>query len=185
MVIVLPNQCHSGVQLCLWNGIRTGQNDGGSGLNLVVVELTKVLHIHLDLAGIRHRNGMSQPDIFIRHLFHRRNHIRELTNARGLNNNPVRGILRDHLLQGFAEITHQAAANAAGVHFRDVDTGILQKAAVNANFTKLVFDEYQLFALIGFLNHLFNQCRLAGSQKAGVNVNACHIRQQPFCQATL
>ena len=50
----------------------------------------------------------------------------------------------------------------------------LQKAAVNADLAELVFDQHQLLALIGLLQQLFDERRLARAQKAGNNVNFCH-----------
>ena len=80
-------------------------------------------------------------------------------------------VLLDNLSQSLAKITHQTAANTAGVHFGDVDTGILQKTAVNTDFTELIFNEHQLLALVGLRDHLFDQGCFAGTQKAGININ--------------
>ena len=153
---MLPEQGHSGVQLSRRNSIGAGENNGGSGFHLVVIEFSKVLHVDLDLARIHNRNGIAQLYIFIGHFLHSGNHIGKLANAGRLNDNTVRVVLRNHLVKCLAEIAHQAAANAAGVHFRDINAGILQKAAVNANFAKFIFDEHQFFAGVGFLDHLFD-----------------------------
>ena len=47
--VMLPDQSHGSVQLILSNRVGPGQEDGGGGLDLVVVELTEVLHIDLHL----------------------------------------------------------------------------------------------------------------------------------------
>ena len=57
--IVLSQERHGGVQFGLGNSIGAGQNDGGSGLDLIVVELAKILHIHLDLACIGDSHGVA------------------------------------------------------------------------------------------------------------------------------
>ena len=174
MIVMLPEQSHGSIQLCLGNGIAPGQNDGGSGFDLVVVELAEVLHVNLHLTRIRHGNGIAQGYILARHLFHSGNHIGELTDAGGLDDNPVGMILVNDLSQGLTEVAHQAAADTAGIHFGDVDAGLLEEAAVNADLAELVFDQHQFLARIGFLNHLLDQGRLAGAQESGVNINLRH-----------
>ena len=122
--IVFSQERHSGVQFDLGNGIGAGQNDGGSGLDLIVIELTEVLHIDLDLAGIGNGHGIAQLHIFVGHLLNGSDHIAEFANAGGLDDDTLGGILLDDLVQCLAEITHQAAADAAGVHLGDVNTGM-------------------------------------------------------------
>ena len=79
-----------------------------------------------------------------------------------------------HLPQRLAEIAHQAAANAAAVHFGNVNTRFLQKTTVNADFTKLIFNEDKLFAGISLRNQLLDERRLACTQKTGENINFSH-----------
>ena len=52
-----------------------------------------------------------------------------------------------HLPQRLAEVAHQGAADAAGVHLGDLDAGVLEKAAVNADLTELIFDQNDLLRL--------------------------------------
>ena len=60
-------------------------------------------------------------------------------------------------LQSGAEITHQRAADAAGVQLIDLDAGLLQEAAVNADLTELVLDQHHLLTLKSVLQKLFDQ----------------------------
>ena len=62
---MLANQGNACIQLRLCYGVSAGENNGGSSFDLVVVELAKVLHINLDLAGIHHRNGIAKGHILI------------------------------------------------------------------------------------------------------------------------
>ncbi|MPM73159.1 hypothetical protein SDC9_120135 [bioreactor metagenome] len=55
---------------------------------------------------------------------HRANHVRQFTHAGRLNQNAVGRILGQHLFKCLAKVTHQAAADAAGVHFGDLDAGL-------------------------------------------------------------
>ncbi len=124
-VIMGTQKCHSRIQLSLRNGIGPGQDDGGSGLNLVIVELTEVLHIHLDLAGVRHSHLIAQRHILGGDLLGSSHHVGQLAHAGGFDDNPVGVEFLNDFFQSLAEIAHQTAADAAGVHLRDVDAGIL------------------------------------------------------------
>ena len=177
--VVLSQQFHSCIQLLLLNGIRTGQNDRGSSFDLVIIELTKVLAVNLDLACINHGNRIAQADLVVGNLVDCTDNVGQLAHTGRLNDHPVRMVLVDHLLQSLAEVTYQRAADAAGIHLRNVDTGILQKTAVNADLAEFILDENQLLACVGLLNHLFNQCGLTRTQEAAVNINFGHIRLFP------
>ena len=172
--IMLPQHGNGRVQLALRDGIGTGQDDGGGGFDLVVVELAEVLHIHLDLARVGHGHGVAQRDLVIRHLAHSGDDVGQLAHAGRLDQNTVGMVLGNDLLQRLAKIAHQRAADAAGVHLGDVDAGILQKAAVNADLAELVLDQHQLLPLVAFGDHLFDQGRLARAEEAGENINFCH-----------
>ena len=172
--IMLPDHRNRSIQLSLRDSIGTGQDDGGCCFDLVVIEFTKVLHVNLDLAGVDNRNSIAQSDLVIGDLIDRGNHIGQLTNTGGFDNDSVRIILFDHLGQCFTEIAHQAAADTAGVHFSNIDASILQETAVNADLTEFILDEYQFLALVGFLDHFLNERCLARSQETGVNIDLCH-----------
>ena len=83
-------------------------------------------------------------------------------------------VLSDNLLQSFAEIANQTAADTAGIHFGNVNTGILQKAAIDTNLTKLILDQYQLLTAVALRDHLLDQRCLTSAKEAGININFCH-----------
>ena len=112
-------------QLVMIHTVCAGQNNGGCGFDLVVVELTKVLHIHLDFAGIGNGCSITQGYIVTGHLFHRTDDIGKLAHTGGLDQNPIGMVGINYLLQRLAKITHQTAANAAGIHLGNMDAGIL------------------------------------------------------------
>ena len=172
--IMLTQQLDCGIQLRLRDRISPGQDDGRSRGDLIIVELTEVLHIDFHLTGISHRHRITEDDILPGHLLHSSHHIGQLAHAGGLDDHTVRMILRDHLLQGPAKIAHQGAADTAGIHLRDIDASILQKPAIDADLTELVLDQHQLLALIPLLDHLLDQRRLTGAQEATINVYLCH-----------
>ena len=173
-LVMLPEQGNGSVQLGLGNGIGAGQDDGGSGLDLVVVELAEVLHIHLDLARVSDSHGIAQGNVLAGDLVDGTDDVRQLAHTGGLNENTVRMVLLDHLGQGLAKVAHQRAADASGIHLGDLDAGILQEAAVDTDFAELIFNEYQLLALVGLGDHFLDEGRLAGAQKTGININFCH-----------
>ena len=177
--IVLPDQRHGSIQLGLGNGIGTGEDNGGGSLDLVVIELTEVLHINLYLACVSHSYGIAQGDLIICNLVHSGDHIGQFAHTGGLDDDPVRIIFSNYLGQSLAEVTHQTAANAARVHLGDVNARILQEAAVDTDLTELILDEYQLLARIGFGNHFLDEGRLARTEKTGININFSH--KNTFC----
>ena len=173
-LIMLTQQLHSAIQLCLRNGIGAGQNDGGGCFDLIVVELTKVLHINLDLAGIGNCNTVAKAHILTGDLFHRCHHIGQLAHTGGFDDDPIRMVLGNNLIQSLSKVAHQRAADAAGVHLGNVNARFLQEASVDADLTKFIFDQHQLLSAVGFLNHFFDKGGLASSEKTGVNIDNCH-----------
>ena len=84
-------------------------------------------------------------------------------------------VLVNNLLQCFSEISHQGAADTAGVHLGNVDAGILQEAAVNSDLAKLVFNQHQVLTGISLRDHFLNESGLTRTQKTGINIDFCHI----------
>ena len=78
------------------------------------------------------------------------------------------------LLERLGEVADQRAADAAGVHFGDLDTGVLQKAAVNGDLAELVLDEHELLSLVALVDELADKSGLARTEEAGKNVYSCH-----------
>ena len=163
ILVLFPEHFHCLIQFLLGNGVCTGQNDGGSSFHLVVIELTKVLGVHLHLACVHNGYGIAQGHFFVCDLIHCSDHIGQLAHTGGFDDDPLRSIIRNHLVQRFAEIAHQAAADTAGVHLGNIDAGILQKAAVNTDLTEFIFDQHQFLAAIVLLDHFFDQCCFAGT----------------------
>ena len=172
--VLLPQQGHTGIQLFLAHPGRTAQNNGAGVLHLVIEELTEVSHIHLGLGGIHHGGKTVQHHIVHLQVLHRPDDIAEFAHTRGFNEDTVGVIGIHHLLQRLAEITHQAAADAAAVHLGNVDARLLQKAAVNADLAELIFNEDELLAGIGLSDQLLDEGRFASAQKAGENINFSH-----------
>ena len=143
--------------------------------NLIVKELAKVLHIHFALVDICNGGKRVKLRILDTGVFHRLYYVGELTYARRLDNHSVGVKFVKHLYKCRRKITYKGAADAAGVHFGYFDSRILKKAAVNTDFTKLIFDKNDFLTRIGFLYQFLNKRSLSGSQKARKNINFSHF----------
>ena len=173
-------QIDGGVQLALVHALGAGEENGGGVFHLVVEELAEVLHVDPGLGGVHHGDEAVELKLrgLLLHPLHGGDHVGQFSYAGGLDDDAVGGVVLQHLLQGGAEVAHQGAADAAGVHLGDLHPGVLQKAAVNADLAELVFDQHELFAPEGFVDQLFDEGRLAGPQKPRKNVDSglvlCH-----------
>jgi len=174
VLVVLTQQGHSGGQLLLRDGAGAAEDNGGGGLDLVRVEFAKVLQIDLALRGIRHGDEAAERDALVRNTLYGADDVAEFADAGRLDEDAVGMIVGDDLLQRAAEVADERAADAAGVHLVDLNAGVLHEAAVNADLAELVFDEDDLFTLIGLADHLFNERGLARAEESGVNVNGSH-----------
>ena len=173
--VLLPDHGHGAGDLVLTGSAGTAQNDGIGMADLVVVELTEVLHVQPHLVHVRHGHKAVQLHIPLGgNALHGLGHVAQLAHAGGLDQDAVRLVLVDNLLQSLPEVAHQAAADAAGVHLGNLDAGLLQKAAVDADLAELILDEHQLLARVGLGNQLLDERGLAGAQKAGKNINLGH-----------
>ena len=177
---MLPQNGNRRVEFFLRDGSGAAEDDGRGRFDLVGVEFAEIFHIDLALVGVRHGDETAKLQVRRLHALHGSYHVAELADAGGLDQNTVRVILLQNLDHGPAEIAHQRATDAAGVHLVDLDARLLHKAAVDADLAEFVLNEDDLFSGIGFPDHLLYQGRLARPQKTGVNVDDCHIIMLPF-----
>ena len=179
--VVLADHRDALVELLLLHAVGAAEDDGVGRLNLVVIELAEVFHIHPALRRVRHGHEIAELHVVGRDLAHGADDVGQLADAGRLDEDAVWRILCDDLLECAAEIAHQRAADAAGVHLRDLDARLLQKAAVDADLAEFVLNEDELLAVIGFLDHLLDERRLASAEKAGININFCHTGTPSSC----
>ncbi len=125
-LIMLPEHLHCLLNLPRIYHIGPAEDDGTCVLDLIVEELTEILHVHLALGRVHHRNRAVQLHVNRgSHIPDRFHHIRQFAHARRLDDNPVRLILGQNLLQGFSEIPHQGTADAPGIHLPDLNASVL------------------------------------------------------------
>ena len=181
--VLLAQHRGGSLELFLRELLRAGKNDRAGGLDLVVVELTEVLHIDLDLAGVGHGDIAVELEL-ARALVDRAldgdDDVRELADAARLNEDAVGVELRHDLFERLVEVTDEGAADAARGHLGDLDARLLQKAAVDVDLAEFVLDQHEFFAAVGFRDQLFDERGLAGAQKAGENVNFRHKKYASF-----
>ena len=172
--VLFPEHGHSGLKLILFHIRRSGEDNGSRIFNLVVIKFAKVLHVDLALGGVCHGYHAADLHILGFGTLYGLRHIAELANAGGLDENTVRMVFLHDLFQGLAKVTYQRAADAAGVHLRDLNAGLLQKAAIDTDLAELIFDEHDFLTGIDFLNQLFDERGLTSTQKTGENIYFCH-----------
>ncbi len=139
--------------------------------DLVVKEFAEVFHIHFTLVYVGDGRKSAELYAVLKNACRRTNDVGKLADARGLNDYSVGVIGVYRLSECLREVADKAAADAAGVHFGDIDSRILQKTAVDAYLTEFVLDEHKLLATVCLRNHFFDESRLARSQKARIYVN--------------
>ncbi len=161
VIVDLADQLDRGVELALGDVAGTGQDDGAGILDLVLVELLEVLEVDLALAGID--NGDGAADLGALDLLDSSYNIRKLADAGGLDEDTVRRELVDDFLQRSAEVADERAADAAGVHLGDLDSGFLQEAAVDADLSEFILDEDELLSIVAIGDELLDESGFSGA----------------------
>ena len=113
-------QFHTLVNLLSADLVGPAEDDGTRVSDLVVKELPKVFQINLALGSIDNCYGAVQMHLCVlRSVIDGAHDIRELADARGLDQDALGSIGLHDFLQGSAEITYQRAADTARVHLPD------------------------------------------------------------------
>ena len=164
-LVVLTEKSYALGNLLVLCGLCVREDDCRCMLDLVIIELAKVLHIHLALIYVG--NGGKAVELCANTcVLHRLDNVGKLADTRWLDNYSVGVVLLKHLNQRLGEIANERAADAAGVHLGNVDACIGKEASVNADFTKLVLDKHEFLTRIRFLNKLLDKGGLTCSEEA-------------------
>ena len=175
ILVLLAKQRNTRLKLLLAYVLGTAQKNRMRIFHLVVEELTEVFHVNAAFAGIHNRRKTGNHEVRIVNVQHGLLNVGKLADTGGLNDDAVRMELLLYLHKRFAEISDKRAADAAGIHLGNLDAGLLQKAAVDADFTEFVLDQNNLLAAVTVGKQFLNEGRLSGAQKAGENVNLNHV----------
>ena len=163
--IFVTDNVNGTTQLFLRNIRGTAENDGRGIFQLIIIKFAEILSVDLTLRGVCHGYRRTQLSSLTQCIFDRTDNVTEFADSTGLNEYTVGRKLVQHLGERFGKITHQRAADTTRVHLGDLHTALLQKAAIYTDLTKLIFNENQFFAAIGFSDQLFNQRGLTCAQK--------------------
>ena len=163
-----------------FHACRAAENDSVCIFNLIIVELTEVLHIHFAFSRVCYRCRTANFNVVAFNLCNSTEYVGKLAYTGRLDYNSVGVKFFDNLRHSFAEIADKAAADATGIHFRYLYSGILQKSAVDAYLTEFVFDKHDFFACISFLDKLFDKRCFAGTQETGKNIYFCQFNHSFF-----
>jgi hypothetical protein len=164
--------------------LRTAENHRRARLNLVEEELAEVLHIHAALARVHNGRAAGHNEVavaFLRALDGSED-FAQLAHAGRLNQQAVRMILRNQVINRLLEVAHQRAADAAGIQLINDDARILHKAAVHADFAIFIFQQDDFFLRNAARQQLFDERRFARAQKTRNNVDLNHSRFSPIPQ---
>ena len=172
--ILLAQQRDALGELFLLDARGAGEDDAPGGFDLVVEKFAEVAHIHFAFARVYDGAERVDRKLAVRRLLHGGHDVGELADARGLDEDAVGGVALADLVQSGTEITRKAAADAAGVHLRHLNAGVLHEASVHADLAELVLDEDELFARVGFRDQLFDERGLACAEETGKYINFCH-----------
>ena len=164
--VMLSDKLHCGINLLVLCVIGVRKNDAGCIGDLIVVELTEVLHIHLALVSIGNGSKAIELGILSLYRLNRLNNVGELSYSAGLNNHSIGMELLEHLRESLREISNERAADTTRVHLGDLDTRVLKKATVNTDLAKLILNKNDLLSTIRFLNKLLYKRSLSRAEKA-------------------
>ena len=140
------------LKLCLVHILGFGKNDAGCSCDLIVKEFLEIPVIHFAASCVDHSAVAVQFNPA--DCFHCPQDIGKLSDPGRLNDDPVRMIGIDDLLQRLLKITFQGAADAAAVYLADLNAGLLQESSVNADFAEFIFYKDYLLAMENIFDQL-------------------------------
>jgi hypothetical protein len=123
---MLPDHLHNLFKFFFVHHLSTAQNDGSRIFDLIDEEFSEILHVDLAFGGIDHNNGRtgfnSRPltgvdDCLL--------YIGKLADTRRLDKYTLGSVFLDNLSKTGLKISHKGAAATAGIHFFDLDAGLL------------------------------------------------------------
>ena len=97
LVILLADHLNTGIQLVIGNLLGTAEDNGSCILDLIVVKLTVVFHIHLALLCI-YDNSCTVDHNVVSNILNGFDDVGQLADSGRLNDNAVRRILLQYLL---------------------------------------------------------------------------------------
>ena len=143
-------------------------------LYLVVIKLAKVFHIHFALVYVNDNGIRAKLRIGSVDALYRLYNVGKLADSRRLDNNSVGVQFVKHLAKRGGKITDERAADTARVHFGYFNSRIAEKAAVNSDFSKFVFNQNELFTDVRLGYKLLDKRGFSRAEKARKNIYFRH-----------
>ncbi len=138
--ILFTNFRDAVVQFFLGNVVGVAQNDSRGVFDLVEEELAEVLGVDFELVGVHNGYRAADLGLFVAEAGDGADDVAQFADAGGLDENALGLELVDDLVEGLAEVAHETAADATGVHLGDLDSCVLHEAAVDADLAEFVLD---------------------------------------------
>ena len=172
--IMLAEHCNNGGNLLVRALCGVAEDNTTCISNLIVKEFAEVLHIHFALVDVNNGGEAVQYRALGFCTFYGANNVRKFADTRRLDQNTVGCKFLQYARERLSEVTDERAADAARVHFGDLNACVLHKAAVNADLTEFIFDQNELFARISFFDEFLEQGGFSCTEKARENIDFCH-----------
>ena len=175
--VVLSDKLNGSLDLLCLGKIGVREDNRGRVGDLIVIELAKVLHIHLTLINVGNGGKAIKLGVICLDRLNSLDNVGELTYSAGLDDNSVGMEFVKHLDKCLGKVAYKRATDTTRVHLGDLDAGILKETAVDTYLTKLVLDEHELFTAVCLFDELLYKCGLAGSEEAGKNIYFRHFQK--------
>jgi len=166
VIVEIFDNTQSTLKLFLGNVCGVGENYGVCKLDLIVEEFTEILCILFALICVNNGCKAVKYHFLCGNVLYCLDNVGELANARGLDKDTLGSVSLNHLGESFSEIAHKRTADAARVHFGNLNASILHKSAVDTNGAEFVFDQNELFARKSLFDKLFDKRGLTRAQKS-------------------
>ena len=166
VIVEIFYDIQSAVKLFLGNVGGMRENYGVCKLDLIVEKLAEILRVLFALICVNNGGKAVKYHILGGNVLHRLDNVGKLANARGLDEDTLGSVGLNHLGESLAEIAHKGAADAARVHFGDLNACVLHKSAVDTYGAEFIFNKNELFARKSLFDKLFDKRGLTCAQKS-------------------
>lgn len=104
---------------------RVREYDAACILHLIEEKFAEIFEIHLALLGVHYAAESVELRALYSGALYGADDVGQLSDARRLDDDAVGGILCRDLPERLCKIAHERAADTAGIHLGDLDSGIL------------------------------------------------------------
>ena len=182
--VVLSDKLNGSLYLLCLGKVGMRKNNSGSIGDLIVIELAKILHIHLTLINVCYGGEAIELGVLPFHRLNSLDNVGKLSYSAGLDDNTVGVELVKHLYKRLGEITDERATDTAGIHLGNFDAGVLKEASVNTDLTEFVFYKHKLLCAVCFFDKLLYKSGLTCSEEAGKNIYFRHFQENALRQTS-